>query len=112
MSDVKYMHLDLGEGKATLAIQEGADSRGACYYAQIAVAFCSPSDQFSKKRGRTIAFGRLLTNKHMVTIRRNPDESVADYAPAWLHRAVENKDPRLPGWAYRRNKCVPKMGRR
>lgn len=52
-----FEHLRVGHGGATLAVMWDAGRT----LAKVGVAFCSPKDQYSKKRGRAIAFGRLAT---------------------------------------------------
>ena len=61
---VKFAHMkiDLGTNKSgyiTVAYQE--DEETATYGA----AFCSPTDQFNKAKGRMIAQGRLLSRKRI-----------------------------------------------
>lgn len=53
-----YLHLDLGEGKATIAIQPNEDNT-----VEIGVAFCSPEDRFMKAVGRAKALERLKQKK-------------------------------------------------
>src|ERR1700687_2633301 len=48
-----YSHLLVGKGKVTLAAKF-FDSN----WVEVGVAFCSPKDQFNRKKGRLIATGR------------------------------------------------------
>lgn len=48
-----YMHLRVGRGKATLAVNVGAKE------CRVGVAFCSPKDQYVKRIGRAKALGQL-----------------------------------------------------
>ena len=51
---ILYMHPFIGDGRATAAI-DISDTESI----KVAFAFCSPKDQFSRKRGRLISTGRL-----------------------------------------------------
>jgi hypothetical protein len=58
-----YMHMPIGNGFVTVAIR--AEKRWPSVRSrkcEIGLAFCSPRDQFSRKKGRLIAEGRL--DKH------------------------------------------------
>lgn len=58
--DVKFYHLIIGGHcgekpvSVTFAVHETANN------IFVAMALCSPKDQFSKKRGRLISYGRLM----------------------------------------------------
>lgn len=52
-----FAHFRIGDGHATLCAKRDAGG-----YA-VAVALCSPRDQFARKRGRSIAEGRLLAGE-------------------------------------------------
>jgi hypothetical protein len=56
-SKVKVEHRRLGEGYITVAFNYNADLEVIHY----GLSFCSPLDQFSRKRGNLIAKGRLET---------------------------------------------------
>jgi len=60
MDSTKFMHMQLGAGHITLAVRAMPDEVGAYV---VGAAFCSPKDQFSKKKGRLIAEGRLTVGK-------------------------------------------------
>lgn len=53
-----FLHLNVGAGKATLAIQERQSGEEQVLVA-VGIAFCSPQDHYSRKTGRNKAFGRL-----------------------------------------------------
>jgi len=48
---IRYWHPKIGPGRMTMIFDLNLN--------QFAIAWCNPEDQFSKKRGRQIAFGRL-----------------------------------------------------
>jgi hypothetical protein len=43
MSDIRYLHMDINNGKATAAYHT---TEGRAYFT---LAYCSPGDQFSRK---------------------------------------------------------------
>jgi hypothetical protein len=53
-----YLYLNLGDGRATVAIQHNDDNT-----IEIGVAFCSPVDRFVKAVGRVKALERLKQKK-------------------------------------------------
>lgn len=53
---IAYLHLRVGPGAATAAFRRDATRSGVVY---VGVGLCAPADQFSRKRGRLIASGRL-----------------------------------------------------
>lgn len=53
----EYMHLKHAAGRITVAFQVEEK------IAKVALAFCSPRDQFSRARGRLISEGRLKADK-------------------------------------------------
>jgi hypothetical protein len=58
---VYFIHIrNYGDGALTAAIRLCQDSNDSV---DVAVAFCSPKDQFSRKKGRLIAEGRLRSGK-------------------------------------------------
>lgn len=90
-----YLHYHFDQGGAfTAAISiEGALVR-------VAFAFCSPKDNFSKKKGRLISTGRLNAGKHPIEFLDNEKHPIKqqvleyfwddyvtpeqDYFPGWL----------------------------
>jgi len=52
-----FMHIKLGSGYATIAIHSNG------LVAEYATAFCSPKDQFVRRKGRLIAEGRLAAHR-------------------------------------------------
>lgn len=91
---VYYQHFRLGRGHCTFAAQYTENSFPAV---RVAVAFCSPKDQFSRKRGRAIATGRLNKLMHRITYVCSPN-------PALMKKQVTDflrRDAFLPGWATR-----------
>lgn len=60
MEKIRYIHRPQGKPAFTIGyrITEAAVNPGSCFVSY-ATAFCCPKDQFSRKRGRLIAGGRL-----------------------------------------------------
>lgn len=50
-----FMHVHVGKGRATVAISHEKGAKEAT----VAVAFCSPNDQYKREKGRLISSGRL-----------------------------------------------------
>lgn len=101
--DIRYVHVDIGGGKLTLAIDMEKYRFGA--------AWCSPHDQFCRKKGRMIARGRLKTDKttHVIDfhVRERPWKELI---PAVVHMALfsvnhKGEDVVVPGWAKRARAC-------
>lgn len=68
----------------------------------VSFSFCSPRDVFSKKKGRTIAEGRLNTGR---TIELEVRGTVPSVVKAAMKKAIT--DGIVPSWvtkAYKRNK--------
>jgi len=82
---ISFMHFELGGGRVTAAV-EVAD--GA---AKVGLAFCSPRDQFERRKGRLISEGRLAAGKHFCELPLVPDErvkkQVLDHLMATFHGA-------------------------
>jgi len=103
--NVRYVHLRTSEyGCLTMAVGEHKDGRR-----RIGVAFCAPQDSFSRKRGRTIARGRLYTG---ASVSCDSDSKVYDVCEGFAElladeRAIydQNDDPKkthfepgIPRW--------------
>ena len=96
VNEIEYMHLDIGEGKATAAIKK-MDSVGY-ESVMVGLAFCSPKDQFCKRTGRLISSGRL--NKiPFWNLTIDPERKIKEQVHDAFVKAFEWKDPRLPEWA-------------
>jgi len=94
---VHYMHFKLGKGRATAAIQTVTEGHPVAY---VAVAFCSPKDQFCRRTGRLIAAGRLKKHKFFWELTVNPKYPVKEQVELALDGAAGNKnDARFPSWA-------------
>lgn len=62
----------------------------------VALAFCSPYDQFNRRLGRTISTGRLRKKKyHLVFDKENFSKDALISA---IKQAAENKEKFLPQW--------------
>jgi hypothetical protein len=75
---------------------------------EVAFSFCSAQDHFNKKRGRTIAEGRLHSNKCIV-LSYPKDECVS--TSSVLHDTLffavnNNEDKTLPSWFVRAYKSM------
>jgi len=90
-----YMHMDLGEGKATFAIMMD-DEAGTAY---IGASFCSPRDQFSRKKGRLVSAGRAGKGKHLFEIQTSSARKVRDQVREQITACVEDRDKRFPTWS-------------
>ena len=95
MSREVFAHLDIGEGHATLSVMLDDDA------VQVGVAFCSPHDNYEKKRGRAIASGRRASARRFafgfprVADQKLNDQLLGAFA-AWLQR---NRDD-VPHWVW------------
>jgi len=94
-----YMHMDLGIGRATIAIQKIDGEKRI----RVAAAFCSPHDQFSRKKGRLIADGRLDCDKLLYILNTSDEsKSVQTIVREALADAIEDRDTELlPAWAMK-----------
>ncbi len=90
---VRFIHLTLGEGRVTLAYRHDEKQGDDSY----AAAFCSPKDQFWKKKGRLIAQGRLDTGK-ILWFGKCPSDKRHEYVLASLKNLVEINDSAIPRW--------------
>lgn len=94
-----YMHMEIGKGRATLAIQQIDGEKRV----RVAAAFCSPHDQFSRKKGRLIADGRLGIDKLLYILNTSDEsKSVQTIVREALADAVSDKNTELlPAWALK-----------
>ena len=93
-----YMHLKLGEGRATMAVSVKND------VANVAVSFCSPTDQFSRKKGRELADSRLEEANLLYVLDLKKGESVQTTIRHALYKSVLNRQhAMLPGWAFKKH---------
>ena len=92
----EFVHFYIGQGRATAAIRKVADN-----YHHVAVSFCSPNDQFSRKKGRLIAEGRLNKGKPLcsLNVETNGD---TNFRTQVVKRVLEVRDHDklgFPQWA-------------
>lgn len=80
-----FSHMNLGRGKATLAIRVKGDD------VEVGVSFCSPRDQFSKARGRLLAEGRLNNKRGFYFEFERGREHLKEQAQNILCRIVDKK---------------------
>ena len=106
MEIANYMHLEVGEGMVTAAIAISKEDDGK-ETAHVSVSFCSPNDQFSKKKGRLAAAGRvqkalagkLSAKKFFQSMPLDPDQQVSTQVRDAIKECVRQKDKRFPSWA-------------
>lgn len=101
MEITNYMHLTVGKGRATAAISIVKEEDLEVAY--VGMSFCSPLDQFCRKKGRLIAEGRLNKEKHLYTITLDPDKQVSVQVRQAIENSIESSDERFPHW------LVPKV---
>ena len=86
-----FVHMDLGDGHASLAIRETMNEGSGTI--EVGVAFCSPNEQFNRRIGRTIASGRLNAKRRFYCIvARNPAIKLKTQAEAMLHQLLEGEN--------------------
>ena len=91
---IYYEHIPLGGGRATVAIRLVDEST-----VNVGLALCSPKDQFSRRRGRIIAGGRLNKGKlYLSTLEIDPDESIKVQVRDAVAKSAEDKDFDFPSW--------------
>jgi hypothetical protein len=99
-----FAYAKIYNGTATLAIRETPEALGKPATIEVAVAFCAPEEQFEKRIGRTIAFGRLNTKRRFYClIERNMDLRLKTQAEALLNQLIEGDNvvasPKFGWWA-------------
>ena len=94
-TQIKFMHPQLGRGRATLAVQVDQNGRFVRYN----FALCSPKDRFVRKLGRAIAEGRLRKASYDTGLadHENPrEEAYCDFLCLLL-----GGSGKFPSWAVR-----------
>lgn len=101
MRDVYFVHIHHNGGRVSLAIDPLRE--------RVGVAWCSPRDQFDRKRGAHIALGRLRCERprHVPAPGIRPEEPSDPRTGLDLHKMVEGAlnavlDWCPPTWAQRR----------
>ena len=61
---------------------------------RVQFAYCSPKDQFDKKRGQQIAILRLLSHKHPIEFERVEGESLFETIKTYIIKDSYRKDVR------------------
>ncbi len=92
-----FMHFELNGGRVTAAIQVENQ------IAEVGLAFCSPQDQFARKRGRLIAEGRLNAGKAFCYVPVNPGDRAKEKVMAWLREYLPTSQS-APWWVNPENK--------
>jgi hypothetical protein len=104
-----FLHASLGLGKVTCAIRWCPEDPSVV---EVGLSFCSPKDQFIKKRGREIATARIIKQdrKNHFSFVPNPDERLKCQILDMLSLGAETVEPLrtayfptvvFPGWASR-----------
>ena len=92
---ITYMHSKYRDGYITAAIKVYENQAVAV----AALAWCSPLDQFSRKKGRLIATGRLHRDKTFCTVNLVPDIRVKAQVRDQLLKTIAVTQHRIPLWA-------------
>lgn len=96
-----YLHLEVGDGRATAAIRVSKGvSSVAKDIAYVGMAWCSPTDHFSRKRGRLIASGRVRpgTANYFYKIILDPSRKVGVQVIEKIEQSIETEYDALPRW--------------
>lgn len=95
---ITFTHVQLKEGAITLAIEIEGD------IIDYAAAFCSPKEQFNRRKGRKIAEGRLMKGKSWSFKIEQPDtrEGFYNYVKdkTFMHflHTIESEPTIAPQW--------------
>lgn len=92
---ILYMHPFIGNGRATAAIDVSDKTN-----IRVAFAFCSPKDQFSRKKGRLIATGRVrvLEDAH-IEFEDDGEQAIKAQVMSHLEDDMLTGEEYLPQWA-------------
>ena len=90
-----FMHIPWLGGQVTAAINIKNEGSEVAY---VGLAFCSPVDQFSKRKGRLISAGRLRKDKHFFRLVLNPAKKVSDQVATALEESIKDGNEKLPYW--------------
>lgn len=102
---VTYMYPYVGTGRASVALRYTPKFDGE-QYVEMAVAWCSPKDQFWRKRGRRMVH-QLLDKKdpapfECVEYAIKPGDRIKDRAMDVLEQMIDNRA--CPAWARKHRK--------
>lgn len=93
---VTYIHDYIGNGRFTLAIKVNEGK------VNVGVAFCAPKDQFTRKRGRTIAMGRIeKESAYCFSFTRNEDPLKKQAWDMFVYFMENDSMGLVPRWATR-----------
>lgn len=90
-----YMHMDAGDGRVTAAIDIKSEGQEVAY---VGLAWCSPLDQFSRRKGRLISSGRLRKDKHFFRLVLDPAKKVSDQVATAIAESIQEGNENLPHW--------------
>lgn len=106
---VTFLHFGLGRGRVTCALRWNPENAAQV---EVGMAFCSPKDIFTKKRGRDIASGRLYQGSdRSFTFTPDPTKRIkeqvhelfvqnASHKRTYGNRIFDSLE--LPGWAFKK----------
>jgi hypothetical protein len=97
--EVRFRHFEFYDGHITVAYQLDDNRDSEQRYVRAAAAFCSPYDQFTKKKGRLISEGRLKAGKCVdaimpVIVEENFQYQVTDFVEDVVFSGLID----LPNW--------------
>lgn len=109
LSAFTFLHMRLGQGMVTCAIRWCPEDRNVI---EVGVSFCSPKDQFVKRKGRDIAESRLLKygRRNKFSLVPDPEIRIKSQVHDLIRETVETRPGfrpenmlmvEFPGWASR-----------
>jgi hypothetical protein len=104
-----FLHMRLGQGMVTCAIRWSPDDEEEL---EVGVSFCSPKDQFVKRKGRDIAESRLLKygRRNKFAFIPDPEFRIKSQVHDLIREAAETRPGfraenmlmvEFPGWVNR-----------
>lgn len=104
---VRYAHFGLGAGHCTIAYKVDDRRNSKMRTVHFACSYTSPKDHFSRKIGRSIAYGRLMKHGKVISVEIKEGEGNAlfqvlqvlkqeayDNGPGWKDKSLVRMLPR------------------